>query len=54
MYADEIIIIAKTATEVEIMLNKLNEFSKSHQIKFNAEKTYLMIFNPDIKLKTKH
>ena len=52
MYADDIIIIARTATEAQIMLNVLSEFSNSHQIKFNAGKTNLVIFNPKTKDKT--
>ena len=45
MYADDITLIAESAEDMQILLNKLGEFSKTLQIKFNPSKTTLLIYN---------
>lgn len=44
MYADDIILIASSVNEAQKMLDVVTEFSESNQIKFNPDKTHLMIY----------
>ena len=44
MYADDIILIATSLTDAQTMLDVVSEFSKTHQVKFNPDKTGLLIF----------
>ena len=54
MYADDVILITHCKYEAQKMLDELTVISDSHQIKFNPDKTNVMILNPtdsDIDLK---
>jgi len=44
MYADDIILIATSIKDAQTMLDTVTEFSKTHQVKFNPEKTNLVIY----------
>lgn len=44
MYADDIILIATSLKDAQTMLDVVSEFSKTHQVKFNPDKTGLLIF----------
>ncbi len=44
MYADDIILISTSIGNAQAMLNIVTEFSKTHQIKFNPDKTCLLIY----------
>ena len=46
MYADDVIIIATCPKEAQLMLDEVSKVSTTHEIKFNPEKTNLMIFSP--------
>jgi hypothetical protein len=39
MYADDIILISTSIGNAQAMLKIVTEFSKTHQIKFNPDKT---------------
>jgi hypothetical protein len=45
MYADNIIIVTSCANEAQTMLNEITKISESHEIKFNPDKTNMMIFD---------
>ena len=44
MYADDIILIATFINDAQTMLDVVSEFSNTHQVKFNPDKTGLLIF----------
>ena len=45
MYADDIIIVTSCSNEAQTMLNEISKISDSHEIKFNPDKTNMMIFD---------
>ena len=45
MYADDIIILASSPKDAQIMLNEVTKFGKDYQIKFNPDKTNVLIYN---------
>ncbi len=45
MYADDVIIVTSCSNEAQLMLNEITKISDSHEIKFNPDKTNMMIFN---------
>ena len=45
-YADDIILVASTIKDAQLMLDEVRKFGYSHQIKFNPTKTSLLIYNP--------
>ena len=44
MYADDVILIATTIKDAQTMLDVVSEFSTTHQVKFNPDKTGVLIF----------
>jgi hypothetical protein len=46
MYADDVVIIATCPKEAQLMLDEVSKVSVTHEIKFNPDKTNLMIFSP--------
>ncbi len=47
MYADDVILMTSCLKEAQIMLNELSIISETHQIKFNASKTNVMVMDGD-------
>lgn len=45
MYADDVILVANDINEAQAMLNVVTEFSSTNQVKFNPDKTHLLVFN---------
>ena len=45
MYADDVILAANDINEAQAMLNVVTEFSSTNQVKFNPDKTHLLVFN---------
>ncbi len=46
MYADDVIIISTCPKEAQLMLDEVRRVSSTHEIKFNPEKTSLMMCSP--------
>jgi hypothetical protein len=46
MYADDVIIISTCPKEAQLMLDEVSKVSSTHEIKFNPDKTSLMICSP--------
>ena len=46
MYADDVLLFSTSATEAQRMLDVCTEFSRTHQVKFNPDKTNFMIYSP--------
>jgi hypothetical protein len=44
MYADDVVILATCPKEAQLMLDEVSKVSSTHEIKFNPDKTNLMIF----------
>jgi hypothetical protein len=45
MYADDIILVANDINEAQTMLDVVTEFSSTNQVKFNPDKTHMLVFN---------
>ena len=45
MYADDVIILAKTKSDLQTQLDKIGEYGVDHAIKFNPTKCELIVFN---------
>ena len=50
LYADDIIILSHTKRGINKLLRLIEEYGSKYEIKFNAAKTYYMIFNKNAKL----
>ena len=45
MYADDIMLVAPSHQKMQQMLDEVSKFSITHQIRFNPNRTMLLIFN---------
>lgn len=44
IYADDVILIAESRDQLQMMLNRVNEYCEEHDLKLNREKTKWMVF----------
>ena len=50
LYADDIIILSHTKRGINKLLRLIEEYGSKYEIKFNAAKTYYMVFNKNARL----
>jgi hypothetical protein len=49
MYADDIALMCESKSDMDKLLKALDQYGKNKEIKFNGNKTFLMVFNKKIK-----
>ena len=49
MYADDIALMCENKSDMEKLLKALDQYGKNKEIKFNGNKTFLMVFNKKVK-----
>ena len=54
MYADDLVLMSKSAEGLQICLNKLNQYCNKWRLEVNLKKTKIMIFNQTGQLMKKH
>lgn len=53
MYADDIVLLAETPRALQLMINRLNEYTERWKLKVNTEKSKIMVFQKHLRRRPK-